>query len=152
MVPYEGSTALPCTPSGAALRLAERFGPKEPGEGSWAEIFSMMIYGDQDIEAAEKTAGMWLGFVFWLVLFAITMLVLVGLAWATSSAEPVLIAFKVLLGALFGDVVLWGVRWSLAVAQQRKLGDEAAVRRVPRGWPEWAAMVAGAVSFLVLLQ
>lgn len=145
------SVTLPCTPSGAALRLAGRFSHREPGEPSVGELFAMMIYEDAPVEAGAKSSGMWLGFFFWLVGFAVMLALFIGAAWLTDSAEAVTLVFKATLGALFGLTALWGVRWSIAVSQQRKLGEDAMVTRVPRGWPEWPSMVAGTVLFLLLL-
>lgn len=145
------TVALPCTPSGAVLRLAGRVSHREPGEPSVGEIFAAMIYEDAPIEAGAKTSGRWLGFFFWLVVFAVTLFCFIGVAWLTASAETVTLVYKAVLGALFGLAVLWGVRWSVAVSQQRKLGEGAMVTRVPRGWPEWPSMAAGTVLFLLLL-
>ena len=101
----------------------------------------------------EARAAMTVGLaVLWGAVIAIIMTLFVLLAWMTNSAPWVVAGFPIVFGLAFGEMLMWLVRWSVAVRRQKRTSAETLGEFPTWAATEWIALVAGvAGAELVIL-
>jgi hypothetical protein len=155
-IPPDGlPIAIPQTPSGwlvrGAIGLIDRFaGPdatsdagEEPALDRLLVELASLAFSRGPMPMEVRAGVTWALASLWGLVIAAVMVLFVLFGWMTQSAAWVMTGFPLAFGLAFGEMMMWLVRWSVAVQRQKRTSDDTLGDFPTWSATEWLALIAG---------